>query len=97
MRKFLFQSAEIDVKIGRNSEGGTVGKMEVVHRIHLHPTVGDAEVEEQLSRNRRRIAEQGVKVSCCVEGKTFAPERTAITADHVMLLDKQHSQTFTRE
>src|SRR5215212_1000354 len=71
--------------------------MEVVHRIHLHPPVGNAEVTQQLSCNSRWITEQWVKVRCGVKGKAFAPESAAITTDHVMLLDQQYSQSFTRQ
>src|SRR5262249_49921863 len=85
------------IEVSRNSKARTIGKMEVVDRIHLDPTVVDAQVEEQLAGNRLGISEQRVEVGGGVEGVTLATKRAAISADHIVLFNEQHAQPLTRK
>src|SRR6185503_2753461 len=74
-----------------------VRQVECVDGVHLHPTSLYAEVDEQATGDRGRIAEQGVEVRGGVEGVAFAAERAAVTAGHVMLLDEQNSEPLANQ
>ena len=45
-REIRFQFLQIDVEVRRNGKARTIGKMEVVNRIHLDPTIRDAEIQK---------------------------------------------------
>ncbi len=95
--KLQLEAGEVDVEIRRNGKARAIGKMKMVHRIHLDPAVRNAEIQKQFPRDRRGVSEQRVKVGGGVEGVPFAPERAAISADHIVLLSKQHAQPFARQ
>src|SRR6185503_11596786 len=97
LREFFFEFVEVRIEVSGHRERGTIRKMKVIDRIHLHPAISHTEVTQQLAGNSLRITEQRIKVSCCIERKTLATEGAAIAADHVMLFNEQHAQPFTRQ
>src|SRR5712691_9974660 len=96
-RKFSLQFSQIEIEIRRNCKVGTVKKMKMIHWIHLDADVYNAEIQKQFPRDRCGVSEQRVKVGGGIEGVTFAPERAAISADHIVLLSKQHAQPLARQ
>src|ERR1700704_5953276 len=71
-RKIRFQFLKIEAEVCRNGKARTIGKMEVVHRIHLDPAIRDAKIQKQFSGDRGWVSEQRVKMCSRIERITIA-------------------------
>jgi hypothetical protein len=91
------QSVEVDREISGHGKARSVRKMKMVDRIHLDPSVSNAEIVQQSSSDSRRISKQRVKMCCRIERIALAAEGAAISANHVVLLGEQNPQSFTRQ
>ncbi len=68
--------------------------MELIHRIYAFPFEMYAQLLDYLAGECLGVTQQGIEMGTGVEQIVFAPKRTAIAAQQVMLLHHQDAQSL---
>ena len=92
IRKLLAQRREVPVEVRGDAEARAVGKVKAIDRIHLDPADRHPEIRQKSPRDGRWIPEERIEMRRGVERVPLPPERAAVAADHVVLLDDEDAQ-----
>ena len=90
--EFDLELSQVAIEVRGHGKLRPIGEMKLIDGVHFHPAGGEAQVHQKLAGHGVWIAEQGVEVRGRVKRVAFAPEHTAIAADHIMLFDQEDAQ-----